>query len=81
MEIHEENFFRQVIGSPTRGDVVPDLTVTNATELIGDVKIGGSLGCSDLAMVEFAVLRSKGRAKSKVRALNFRKANFQLLKE
>ena len=54
---------------------------TNTSELIGDVKIGGSLGCSDHALVEFAVLRDMGQAKSKVRTLNFRKANFQLFKE
>jgi len=55
--------------------------VTNASELTGDVKIGGSLGCSDHALVEFTVLRYKGQVKSKVRTLNFRKANFQLFKE
>ena len=31
--------------------------------------------------MEFAVLRDMGQAKSKVRTLNFRKANFQLFKE
>ena len=55
--------------------------VTNASELIGDVKIGGSLGCSDDALVEFTVLRDMGQVKSKVRTLNFRKAKFQLFKE
>ena len=55
--------------------------VTNANELTCDVRIGGSLGCSDHALVEFAVLRDMGQAKSKVRTLNFRKAKFQLFKE
>ncbi|KAK4811070.1 hypothetical protein QYF61_016356 [Mycteria americana] len=55
--------------------------VTNASELIRGIKIGGSLGCSDHALVEFAVLRDMGQAKSKVRTLNFRKANFQPFKE
>ena len=55
--------------------------VTNASELIGDVKIGGSVGCSDHTLGEFAVLRDMGQAKSKVRTLNFRKAKFQLFKE
>jgi len=31
--------------------------------------------------VEFAVLRCKGQAKSKIRTLNFRKANLQFFKE
>jgi len=55
--------------------------VTNTSDLIGDVKTGGSLGCTDHALVEFAVLRDKHQVKSKVRTLNFRKANFQFIKE
>ena len=41
---------------PTRGDASLDLVVTNAGKLIGDVKTGGSPGCSDHALAEFAVL-------------------------
>ncbi|PKU41381.1 rna-directed dna polymerase from mobile element jockey- hypothetical protein [Limosa lapponica baueri] len=62
----------QVIDSTTREDVILDLMVTNASELVGDVKIRGSLGCSDHALVEFAVLKDMGQANSKVRTLNFR---------
>ncbi|OPJ69932.1 hypothetical protein AV530_015446 [Patagioenas fasciata monilis] len=67
--------------SLTRGGAVMDLMATNASELIGDVKIGGSLGCSDHTLMEFVVLRDVGQVKSKVRTLNFRKANFQFFKE
>ena len=81
LECVEDNFLSQVTDTPTRGDAILDLLVTNTSELIGDIKIGGSLGCSDHALVEFAVLRDMGQAKSKVRTLNFRKANFQLFKE
>jgi len=55
--------------------------VTNASELINDVKIGGSLGCSDYALVEFTVLREMGKVRDIVRTLNFRKGKFQLFKE
>jgi len=41
--------------------------LTNASELIGDVKTGGSLGCSDHALVEFRVLRDTGKVRSIVR--------------
>jgi len=58
-----------------------DLMVTNASELIGDVKTGGSLGCCDHTLVVFTVQRDKGKSRSIVRTLNFRKANFQLFKE
>jgi len=56
-ECMEHNFLSQVIDSPTRGDAIVDLLVINTRVLIGDVKIGGSLGCSGHALVEFTVLR------------------------
>lgn len=52
--------------------------VTNERELRGDIEIGGSLQCSDHALVGFAVLRNRGQIRRKVRLLNFRKTNFQL---
>jgi len=61
--------------------VILDLLVTNAREIIGDIKTEGSLSCSDHALVELAVLRDMGQAKSKVRTPNFRKAKFQLFKQ
>lgn len=39
------------------------------------------LGCSDHAVVEFAVLRQMGEEKSKGKTLNFREVNFQHFKE
>jgi len=53
---------------------VKAILVTNANELISDIKIGVSLGCSDHVLVVFTLLRDKGQAKSKVKTLNFRKA-------
>ena len=69
LERIEDNFLSQVIDSPTRRDVLLDLLITNVSELIRRVKIGGSLGCSDYALVEFSVLRVIGQAKSKVQTL------------
>ncbi|KAK4827189.1 hypothetical protein QYF61_015151 [Mycteria americana] len=62
----EDNFLTQVIDTCTRGDAILDLMVTNASELISDVKIGGSLGCSDHALVEFTVLRDMGQGKKEL---------------
>jgi len=58
-----------------------DVLAVLINELISDIKIGGSLGCSDHALVKFTVLRDVGKVRSMVRTLNFRKANFQLFKE
>jgi len=80
-EYIEDKFLSQVIDSPTRGDVMLDVLESNTKELIGDNKIGGSLGCSDHGLLECAVLRDVGQAKSKVMTLNLRKAKFQLFKE
>jgi len=55
--------------------------LTSASELISDTKIGGSLGCSVHAWVEVTVLGDMGKARSIVRTLNFRKANFQFFKD
>ena len=39
-------------------DSLLDLLLTNAEESIREVKIGGSLGCSDHALVEFVILKN-----------------------
>jgi len=52
--------------------------LTNASELIADIKTGGSLGCSDHALVELTLLKDTGKVRSIVRTPNFMKANFQL---
>ncbi|OPJ62008.1 hypothetical protein AV530_002704 [Patagioenas fasciata monilis] len=81
LECLEDNFCSQVTDDPARGNAILDLMVTNASELIGDVKIGGSLGSSDHACMDFTVLRDVGYVKIKVRTLIFRKAKFQLFEE
>lgn len=51
--------------------------LTNAEELIGDVKIGGSPGCSDHSLVEFSILNI---VKSRVKTLNLRKVKICLFR-
>ena len=50
-------------------------------ESIREVKIGGSLDCTDHGLVEFVILKNVGLAQSRARPLCFRRAKFQLLKE
>ena len=56
---------------------MPDLAFTNAEEIIKEVKIGGSLGCSEHALVEFVISRNMSLVKSRVRILNFKRMNFR----
>lgn len=67
------------MNKPTR--TLLDLVLTNTDELIKEVKTGGSLGCSDHALVEFVILRNMSLAKSKVRTPNFQRAIFKLFKD
>lgn len=59
-----------------------DLLLSNAEERTGE-RSGLEVACnavSDHALVEFPVLRDVGQAKSKIKTLNLRKANFQLFR-
>lgn len=57
------------------------MLVINTDELIRDIKTGGSLGCRDHSVIKFIVRRNMDQAKSEVRTMNFRKTNFQFLKD
>ncbi|PKU43877.1 egf-like repeat and discoidin i-like domain-containing protein 3 [Limosa lapponica baueri] len=75
LECLGDNFLRQEIDSPTQGEALPQALP------IRDVKIGGSLGCSGHALVEFTVLRDICLTRNVVRTMNFRKTNLQIFKE
>lgn len=60
-ETTEDSLASQVINSSTRWGEILDLMVTNP---ISDVKTGGSLGCSNHAVQESAVLSDTGQVKS-----------------
>jgi len=45
------------------------------------VKAGGRFGCSDHEMVNFRILGGGSRAISRIKTLDFRRANFGLFKE
>lgn len=40
----------------TKGDALLDLTLANEEKLVGNVKVRGSLGCSDHEMVASRIL-------------------------
>ncbi|GAB0205664.1 mitochondrial enolase superfamily member 1 [Grus japonensis] len=81
LECVDDNFLLQVIEEPTRRGAMLDLILTNKEGLVGDVKLKGSLGCSDHEMVEFRILRAARRALSKLTALDFRRAEFGLFRD
>ena len=81
LECVEDNFLLQVTEEPTRRGAMLDLVLTNKEGLVGNVKVKGSLGCSDHKMVEFKILRAERRVRSKLATLDFRRADFGLLRD
>ncbi|GAB0178017.1 hypothetical protein GRJ2_000267000 [Grus japonensis] len=80
-ECVNDNFLLQEIEKPTRRGAMQDLILTDKEGLVGDVKLKGSLGCSDHKMVEFKMLRATRRACSKLTTLDFRRADFCLFRD
>ncbi|GAB0185088.1 mitochondrial enolase superfamily member 1 [Grus japonensis] len=64
LECVDDSFLLQVIEDPTRRGAVLDLVLTNKEGLVENVKLKGSLGCSDHGMVEFNILRAVRRMHS-----------------
>ncbi|GAB0177051.1 mitochondrial enolase superfamily member 1 [Grus japonensis] len=58
-----------------------DLVLINKEALVGNMKLKGSLGCSDHDIVEFKILRAAGRAHSKLTTLDLRRADFGLFRD
>jgi len=77
----DDNSFMQVMEEPMRRGMLLNLVLTNKEGLVEDVKVGGSLGCSDDEMVEFRILPGGSRALSRITASDFRRANLGLLKD
>ncbi|CAM4697277.1 unnamed protein product [Lepidochelys kempii] len=76
-----DNFLVQVLEEPTRGGAFLDLLLTNRVELVGEAKVDGNLGGSDHELVEFRILTQGRKVSSRIRTLDFRKADFDFLRE
>ena len=55
-----------------------DPVLASKEGLVGNVKLKGSLSCSDHEMVEFKILRAPRRTHSKLTNCDFRRASFGL---
>ncbi|GAB0176205.1 hypothetical protein GRJ2_000085700 [Grus japonensis] len=81
LECVDDNFLLQVIEEPTNRGTMLDLLLTKKEGLVGNVKLKGSLGCSDHEMMEFKILRAARRVHSKLTTLDFRRADFGLFRD
>ncbi|CAM4498483.1 unnamed protein product [Lepidochelys kempii] len=76
-----DNFLAQVLEEPTGGDAFLDLLLTNRVELVGEAKMDGNLGGIDHELVEFRILTQGRKVSSRIRTQDFRKADFDSLRE
>ncbi|PKU32013.1 pre-mrna-processing factor 17 [Limosa lapponica baueri] len=77
----DDNFSTQVVEEPTRRGVLLDLVLTNKEGLVKDMKAGGSLGYIDHEKIEFRIVGSMHKARSRTETLDFRRANLDLFKK
>ena len=76
LECVEDCFLIQMLDVPTRNEALLDLLLTNQENLLCNISISDSLGCSDHNIVEFGILLSTLKASTKTKVLDFRRANF-----
>lgn len=59
-------------------DALWDLMLTSKEEVVWNVKARSGLGCNDLEMVDFRILKVRIKANSRIAILKFRRADFGL---
>ena len=65
---------------PTGNEALLDLLFTNQENLLCNISLSASLGCSDHNSVEFGILLSMLKVSTKTKVLDFRRANFSSLR-
>lgn len=66
--------FLQVTKEHTRKGAIWDFIITNKEDISQDVKVKENIGCSDLDMVQFEILRAGKKMKNKLMTLDLSKA-------
>lgn len=70
-----------MINKLNREGALLDLLLMNKKVLAEDMKVKGSLGCSDYEIMDFEILRELSKTKSWIMSLDFCKADFGLFKD
>lgn len=77
LKLVEDNM-SQSLSAPTSNDTLLHLLFENREGFVGDMMVGASLGHSNDEIVELKIF---GKRRRKVSTLNFKRANFKLLRE
>ena len=80
LECTEDCFLLQILDMPTRNNALLDLLLANQEDLLDNITTNGSLGYSNHNIVEFKILTSTLKTSSRTKTLDFRRANFKMLR-
>ena len=80
MKCADDKFLFQVIQEPMRKSAMLDIVLTCEEGQVSNVKLKGSLGCSDNKIVELKVLMVSEKVCSKFAVLDFRR-DFEIFME
>jgi len=72
-------FLVQMLDVPSRNEALLDLLLTNQENLICNILISDSLGCSDHNIVEVGILLNTLKINTETKISDFRRANFSSL--
>ncbi len=80
LRVLQDNFLKQVVTEPTRGDNILDLVLTNDENMISEVDVGSQLGCSDHREIRFNLEWEENGDNNLTLVPDFRRANYEGLR-
>ena len=80
LKVLQDNFLKQVVTEPTRGENILDLVLTNNENMINEVEVGSQLGSSDHREIRFNLEWEVSRDDNLVLVPDFRRANYEGLR-
>ena len=81
LKVMQDNFLKQLVIEPTRGNNILDLIITNSDDIIEQVDVGGYLGNSDHREIRCKIKFERAvRDKNVSKIPDFRRGNFEGLR-
>ena len=81
LKVMQDNFLKQLVIEPTRGNNILDLIITNSDDIIEEVDVGGYLGNSDHREIRCKIKFERAvRDKNVSKIPDFRRGNFEGLR-
>jgi len=76
MEFVDDNFLTRLVKDMTKGGTLLGLILIKEKELVGNMKVRGSLDCTDYGMPEFKILGERNKANCRITTSGLQKSGF-----